>query len=93
MYASGAHREIYHIGNDEEVSIITLIENLAKIMDCKVRALQSPATNGGTPRRCPDISKLRALGYRPQIPLEEGLERTCEWYFANSERKIENELA
>ena len=93
MYASGTHREIYHIGNDEEVTINTLIENLAKIMDCEVRALPSPATSGGTPRRCPDISRLRALGYRPQVPLVEGLERTCEWYFANSKRKIENELA
>lgn len=94
MYASGTHRGIYHIGNDEEeISVNALIENLAKIMDCEVKAQPSSATSGGTPRRCPDISKLRALGYRPQVSLVEGLERTCEWYIANSERKIENELA
>ena len=93
MYEFGAHREIYHIGNDEEVSINTIIENLSKIMDCKVKALPSPATSGGTARRCPDISKLCTLGYRPQVPLVEGLKKTCEWYLANSEREFENELA
>ena len=93
MYESGAHREIYHIGNDEEVSINVLIENLSKIMDCEVNALPSPAASGGTPRRCPDISKIRALGYRPQVPLAEGLKKTCEWYLANSERSVANELA
>ena len=70
-----------------------LIENLSKIMDCEVNVLPSPAASGGTPRRCPDISKIRALGYRPQVPLAEGLKKTCEWYLANSERSITNELA
>ena len=93
MYKTGASREIYHIGNDEEVSINTLIDNLSKIMDCEVRTLPSPAISGGTPRRCPDISKIRALGYSPRVPLVEGLKRTCEWYLANNECSVANKLA
>ena len=29
---------------------------------------------GGTPRRCPDISKLAKLGYKPRVPLDAGPE-------------------
>jgi nucleoside-diphosphate-sugar epimerase len=38
------------------------------------------APEGGTPRRCPDISKLTALGYAPRINLEDGLRLTLDWY-------------
>lgn len=64
-----------------------------KIMNYKVKALPPPATSDGTPCRCPDISKIRALGYRPQVLLVEGLKKTCVWYLANSERSVANELA
>ena len=36
---------------------------------------------GSTPRRCPDISKLAALGYRPRVRLDAGLPSTLEWYW------------
>ena len=38
---------------------------------------------GATPRRAPDIGKIGALGYRPAVPLREGLPRLVEWYAAN----------
>jgi nucleoside-diphosphate-sugar epimerase len=35
----------------------------------------------GAARRCPDISKARRLiGYEPKICMEEGLQRTIDWY-------------
>ena len=39
-----------------------------------------PLQAGSTARRCPDITKLRALGFAPKIPLADGLKRTYEWY-------------
>jgi nucleoside-diphosphate-sugar epimerase len=36
---------------------------------------------GSTPRRCPDVSKLAALGYAPRVPLDEGLPPTLKWYW------------
>jgi nucleoside-diphosphate-sugar epimerase len=36
---------------------------------------------GSTPRRCPDISKLAALGYRPRVPLDQELPPTLKWYW------------
>ena len=47
----------------------------------KVRLEEAPA--GSAARRCPDVSKLAKLGFRPEVPLTEGLKRTYEWYRDN----------
>jgi nucleoside-diphosphate-sugar epimerase len=47
---------------------------------------------GGTPRRCADISKMRALGWSPVVGLDEGLERTVAWYRAHGDDVPANDL-
>ena len=42
---------------------------------------------GGTKRRCPSISKLAKLGYKPKFSLAEGLKKTINWYIENAEEK------
>ena len=83
MYAQGEHREVYHIGNDEEVTIGDLARRVGKQVGVELDIQPGDAPEGGTPRRCPDISKMRALGYQPAVGLDEGLEHTVEWYLAN----------
>jgi GDP-L-fucose synthase len=34
----------------------------------------------GTPRKLLDISKIESLGWKPRIPLREGIARTYEWF-------------
>ena len=80
MYHHGGHREIYHIGNDEELSIKRLAELVGACCGVALEIAAGPAAPGAPARRCPDISKLRALGYQPQIMIEEGLQRTAAWY-------------
>ena len=46
----------------------------------------------GTPRRCPDITKMRRLGYAPAVTLDEGLERTVAWYSEHQDDAVSNEL-
>jgi len=92
MYEKGGHREIYHIGNDHEVSILDLVECLGTIMGGELQVQPTEGPEGGTPRRCPDISKMRALGYLPQVGLTEGLRRTAEWYLAHRDLVATNEL-
>lgn len=80
MYARGGHREIYHIGNDEEVSIRELVLRVAKAIGVELEIQPGAAPEGGTPRRCPDIGKMRQLGYQPAVGLDDGLARTVAWY-------------
>ena len=84
MYAHGGHREVYHIGNDEEVTIRDVALRVGKLAGVELEIQPGDAPEGGTPRRCPDISKMRALGYQPAVGLDEGLERTVAWYLDNA---------
>lgn len=89
MEQNGSHREIYHIGNDEEVSILELIKCLEEIVGRKINVILGEPAVGGTPRRCPDISKMKTLGYTPSINLKEGLQETARWYLDPSNTKSE----
>lgn len=74
--ASGVPGEIYHLGTQEEVTIRDLALLIAKMMGIPITIIPGERTAGSTPRRCPDISKLMALGYRPCVTLAEGIRRT-----------------
>jgi nucleoside-diphosphate-sugar epimerase len=84
MRAGGAHLGIYHVGTAEEVAIADLAARIAAWAGRPITLTPGPAPEGATLRRCPDISKLAALGYRPQVPLAEGLPPTLRWYFDNA---------
>jgi nucleoside-diphosphate-sugar epimerase len=81
MREKGAHLGIYHVGTTEEVSIADLARRMATIARREIVLAPSAVLAGSTPRRCPDISKLAALGYTPRVPLDEGLPSTLEWYW------------
>jgi nucleoside-diphosphate-sugar epimerase len=78
----GEDQGIYHLGTDEEVTILELSSEIARELNREVRVVPSAVRPGGTPRRCPDITKLRALGYTPELPLRRGLADTVRWYAA-----------
>ncbi len=75
-----ARNEIFNIGTNEEVSINELIIKLEKTHGKKISPVYTEFKNAGTPRRIPDISKIKKLGYKQKISLEEGLKKTYEWY-------------
>jgi nucleoside-diphosphate-sugar epimerase len=81
MRAKGEHLGIYHIGTTEEVTIADLARRIAGIAGREIALAPSAVLQGSTPRRCPDISKLAKLGYRPRVPLDEGLRPTLAWYW------------
>src|SRR3989338_3797417 len=89
----GEHMNIYHIGTIEEISIEGVAEEIGKYFDKKVEIVHEKHAEGSTLRRCPDIAKLRKLGYKPKVPFKEGLKITAEWYDKNSNkpRKIKAE--
>lgn len=80
MHEHGAHREIYHIGSMEEVSIRHLTESVLRLLGLDLTITSGPGMPGATPRRCPNIGKMAHLGYAPRVSLEEGLTRTIAWY-------------
>jgi len=83
MRKRGEHLGIYHIGSMEEVRIGDLARRMARAAGREIELVAGPPAAGGTARRCPDISKLGRLGYKPRVPLDEGLKPTLDWYWRN----------
>lgn len=85
MRAKGEHLGIYHVGTAEEVTIADLARRIAACAGRDIKLVPGTAQPGGTMRRCPDISKLAKLGYKPRVPLDEGLAPTLDWYWQHAE--------
>jgi len=86
MREKGEHLGIYHVGTMEEVTIADLAHRIAGIYGREITLVAGKPAPGGTARRCPDISKLAKLGYKPRVQLSEGLRPTLDWYRQNAER-------
>jgi nucleoside-diphosphate-sugar epimerase len=83
MRARGEHLGIYHIGTTEEISVADLARRMGRHVGREIDVQTGPRLAGSTPRRCPDISKLAALGYKPRVSLAQGLAATIDWYWKN----------
>jgi nucleoside-diphosphate-sugar epimerase len=79
----GEHLGIYHIGTDTEVTIEQLARQIAHYFNRDLQIVPGDLALGSTSRRCPDISKMRALGFEPRVSLAEGLTSTLKWYAEN----------
>lgn len=76
----GENREIYNIGTEREISIADLVVMIGHSIGVDVTIVPGARPEGGTPRRCPDITKLRSLEFEPKVSLEDGIARTAAWY-------------
>jgi nucleoside-diphosphate-sugar epimerase len=85
MREKGEHLGIYHVGTTEEVTIAELARRVAGAGGREIELVAGPPAPGGTPRRCPDISKLAGLGYKPRVTLDQGLKPTLDWYWRNAD--------
>src|SRR5437762_2685638 len=75
--------EIINVGCGEDVSIRELAELICKIVGFDGELAWDATKPDGTPRKLLDVTKLRALGWKPVIPLRDGIARTYEWFLAN----------
>lgn len=76
----GEHLRIYHVGTDVETSIAALAQEVGNCLGRRLRLTPGQLTAGSTARRCPDISRIRSLGFSPRVTLAEGLRRSAPWY-------------
>ena len=69
-YSEEAH---INVGSGQEVSIKQLAELVKKVIEYPGDIAWDSSKPDGTPRKLMDSSKLFALGYRPQVNLEDGI--------------------
>ena len=74
--------EYEHIncGAGSEVSIRQLAEIVARVVGFTGKIVFDTTKPDGTPRKLMDSSRMAAMGWVPQISLEDGIRTTYRWY-------------
>jgi GDP-L-fucose synthase len=76
--------EPINLGTNREVTIRETVETIARLVGFDGELRWDPTKPDGQPRRRVDASRARELlGWQAEVPFEEGLRATIEWYLAN----------
>jgi GDP-L-fucose synthase len=75
--------EIVNVGTGEDVTIRELAELIRDVVGYEGRLVFDTRKPDGTPRKLLDVSRMNGLGWAATIPLDQGVERTYEWYRAH----------
>ncbi len=78
--------EVVNVALGDRVTLNELYARLARLVGSSLDPVHGPVRTGDVRHSQADISRARELlGYEAQIPFDEGLRRTVEWYRASQE--------
>jgi GDP-L-fucose synthase len=80
--------EIINVGTGEDLTIGELAELVREVTGFRGRLTFDPSKPDGTPRKLLDVSRLRALGWRPRISLRDGLKDAYKWFVAGGHQRL-----
>ena len=70
-----------NVGNDGEFTIKELAEKIIELTDSNSKIIYKPLPSDDPIKRRPDLTLARKeLNYEPRIQLEEGLEKTIDYF-------------
>ena len=75
--------EIINVGCGEDISIRELAELICDVVGFDGELAWDTTKPDGTPRKLLDVSKIRAIGWKPAIALRDGIAQTYQWFLAN----------
>ena len=76
--------EVFNIGNPNEITILQLAETIIQLTESKSGVKYQELPDDDPAQRKPDIDKaINILDWKPDIGLEEGLNKTIVWVKAN----------
>ncbi len=86
LATQGSPGEIYHLASGQPTTINQLAEKMKILMGFPDMTIEfTGQTWKGDTQWYADISKIKALGFEPKVPLEEGLHRTISWLKKSSD--------
>jgi GDP-L-fucose synthase len=71
---------LYNIGTGVDLTIKELAETIQKTVGHTGDIIWDSSKPDGTPRKLMDVSKMESVGWKAKISLEEGIERTYNWF-------------
>ena len=73
-----------NIGSGQELTVRELAETICRVVDYQGPLNFDQSKPDGAPRKLLDRTRMEKLGWSANVPLEEGLQKTYNWYLANS---------
>ncbi|KFL32800.1 hypothetical protein JP75_01230 [Devosia riboflavina] len=75
-----------NVGYGEDIALIDLARLICRTVGYEGAIALDPTKPDGTPKKLLDTNRLRHMGWRPKIALEDGLAETYAWYQAQLAR-------
>ena len=83
--------EPFNLGSGQEISIKNLAQLIAQLTGFEGELFWDTSKPNGQPRRALDTNRAREFfGFEAQMPFEEGLRRTIEWYLEHKNDRQED---
>lgn len=74
---------LYNVGTGQDLTISDLAKTIQKIVGHTGDILWDDTKPNGTPRKLMDVSKMHELGWKHEVNLEEGIQKTYTWFLEN----------
>ncbi len=75
--------EIINVGCGEDITVRALAKMICEVVGFAGELEWDRTQPDGTPRKLLDVSRITELGWKPKIPLRDGIARTYEWFLQN----------
>ena len=79
--------EPLNVGWGEDIAIGELASLVAEVIGFTGSLRFDTSKPDGTPRKLLDVTRLRALGWAPKIPLRQGMAATYEWFVRHQQEQ------
>ena len=73
----------YNPGTGKDIKIKELAETIQKVTGHQGNILWDANKPDGTPRKLMDISKMKEIGWQYSTELEDGIQKTYQWFLSN----------
>ncbi len=82
LMAQGASGAIYNLGSGQATPIQAILDQLLALATTPIQVETDPTRlrPSDNPHICANISKIRTLGWQPQIPLDQALTKVLQYY-------------
>ena len=78
--------EHVNVGSGDDVTILELTQLVCDVVGFKGEFAHDLSKPDGTPRKLMSADRIRGLGWKPSVPLKDGIVSTYEWFRANVTR-------